>query len=132
MFENSARLGYSENAIAQLLRDLADLRRRVAAVEQMPWGAQGGGDGGGSSTEGFFVCMPSAPVAGASWTGSAPTGGVPFSPSPTVYQVSSTGITSLGTQTVNNWLPASLVSGKACVIVPDGAGAYGVVSQSCT
>jgi hypothetical protein len=122
---------YVYYTLGNQIRTLQDLVNALRNAQN-----QGGfGGGGGGSPAAFFVCMaPSSGTYAGTWSGSAPTAGASFGA--TVYQVSDNGtsqtITDLGTQTVVNWLPATLANSKACVLAADGAGGYGVVSQSCT
>jgi len=131
MYENNSRLQYLESAVAELLRRLADVMRRLAAVEQQPWSGGGGGDGSGGSAESFYLAFPGSSVAGATWTAGAPTAGQSFSSH--VYRVSGTGtVDDLGSLTCVNWLPAGLAASKAVIVFPDGKGNYATAGQSCT
>jgi hypothetical protein len=133
-----SRIQIAEQRIESLYRRLQDLLAQLNGVrQQLRMAFASGGEGGGGGSGGAFVCMaPSSGTYAGTWSGSAPTAGAAFTA--TVYQVSyaaagpTTTITSLGSQAVVNWLPATLVNSKACVVIPDGAGSYGVVSQSCT
>jgi hypothetical protein len=128
-----ARLIALELLANRFAGDIARLWQQLRAVQQGLISAQQQGSyGQGGTGSGFFVCMaPSSGTYAGTWTGSAPTGGASFTA--TVYQVANTGaVNSLGTQTVVNWMPATIANGKACVLIPDQAGNYGVVSQSCT
>lgn len=130
-----SRILIAEQRLESLYRRLQDLAAQLANVrQQLIMAFQQTPSGGGGGPAGFFVCMaPSSGSYAGTWSGSAPTAGANFTA--TVYQVSYDGtsqtITSLGTQNVVNWLPATLANSKACVLIPDGAGGYGVASQSC-
>lgn len=124
MYENSSRLGYSENAIAQLLRDLLDLKRRVAAVEQQPWSGQGGGGQGGTSGAGYYECTLSASLnAGSSLGGQS-----------VVQRQGSTRTTITTNATIyndgpNN--PADNISGGTVILQPNGDGSFTVIGVYC-
>lgn len=128
-----SRLHALERRVEDLYRRLLDLINQLNGVRQGLANAFAStSPDSGSGSSGFYVCMaPASGTYAGTWSGSAPTAGSSFTA--TVYQVSGTGtISSLGTQTVVNWLPATLQNSKACVVIPDGTGDYGVVSQSCT
>jgi hypothetical protein len=129
-----ARLLAAERFGEYLYQLIQALQVQVTALQQALNASQQqqGGGGAGGTGSGFFVVMaPSSGTIDGTWSGSAPTAGGSFTG--TVYQVANTGtINDLGTQTCVNWLPAALENSKACVVVPDQAGNYGVVSQSCT
>lgn len=125
-----ARLLVAEATIRQLLQQLGELTWRVAKLEQQPWLAASGSPGGSNSQAFYVVMAPGAGTINGTWSGSAPTAGGSFSG--TVYQVSGTGtVTAIGSRTCVNWLPAALANSKACICLPDGAGNFGIVSQSC-
>jgi hypothetical protein len=127
-----SRILLAERSIEDLYRRLRDLFDQLKMVRQQmrALGQQVPGGGNTGAAAGFFVCYPTTGVAGATWTGGVPTAGAPFPA--VVCQVSSTGIDNLGSKACYNWLASPLVANKGCVCLPDGAGAYGVVSQSCT
>lgn len=132
-----SRMRVIEQRVESLYRRLLDDEGVLAGVRQQLRAAfqQGGGGAPAGAGAGFYVCMsPSSGTIQGTWSGGAPTAGGSFAA--TVYQVSWSGGTpafaSLGTQTVVNWLPAALAASKACVLIPDGSGAYGVASQSCS
>jgi hypothetical protein len=134
MSEVFGRIQNLENALKDLARQLGDLGVRVTALELAKWAGGGSGSGAGGSAA-FFACMaPSSGTIQGTWSGSAPTAGGSFTA--TVYQLSwssgSLSIIDLGTQTIFNAVPAALENSKACILSQDGAGNYGVVSQSCT
>lgn len=84
------------------------------------------GTGGGGSV---FFCLPTT-LSGASGSWPSPTPG--SQTGLTIYQVSGTSITSVGTATVYNWYPATPAASKVLMVVPDGSGAFVAVAQSCT
>jgi hypothetical protein len=118
-----------EQAINAIQTQIANILTQLGQLAQNQWvgstGGQGGGGGGG-----FFVCYPASPVSGATWSAHAPSAAATFSAA--IWQCSiSGGIMALGSQSCANWLPVPLQAGYPCVVVPDGQGGYGVVSQSC-
>ena len=126
------RLKAIEQRLEYLYRLFQQLQIQATNSRQQLTSAWQDSGGGGSSSAAFYVVMaPSSGTYTGTWSGSAPTAGSSFTG--TVYQVQGTStITSLGTQTCVNWIPATLVNSRACIVIPDGAGNYGVVSQSCT
>ncbi len=110
--------------IQGILGQLAQLSQQLAAA--MSWGAGASGSAGA-----FYVAFPSAAVSGATWTSGVPTSATSFTGH--VYHVSGTGtVTDMGSQTILNWLPATLSASKAVIVDPDGAGNFVVTGQSCT
>lgn len=131
-------MGWIEQRIAQLEAKVENLYRRLldviaqldavrqalrAAFQQLP-------TGGTSTGADVYVATPSAAVAAATYASGAPSS--PASFPATVYQVSGTAATNLGTQTVYNWLPSTLAASKVCLLARDSAGNYCVLTQSCT
>lgn len=132
-------MGWIESAVRQLIQRVEYLYRwmdRLVAQQnnarqQLLAAVQAAGAGGSGSLAIYVVMAPASGTYQGTWSGSAPTGGSSFTG--TVYQVSGTGtITSMGTQTCVNWMPAALANSKACYCIPDGAGNYAIISQSCT
>lgn len=132
--ESSNQIQLMGATIARILRDLVDILARIARLEQQPWAAGASAGSGGSGGGGFFVCYPAGAVAAAEWTSGVPTAGAAFTA--TVYQCSYSGgsqtITNLGSKNCVNWIPSGLQASKAVILQSDGAGSYGVVSQSCS
>jgi hypothetical protein len=125
------RLLVCEESVRQLLQNLGDLVRRVVSLEQNPWlstTAPGGSSGG--PQPGYYCLVPSGGPWGATWTSGVPT--TPGSFGSTVYQISGTTVTSLGSQTVRNWFPASPAPSLVIQVFPDGSGGYQTGPQSCT
>ena len=125
-----ARLEQQQLLMAQ---QIASLQSALAQAEQQIVNAGGGGGGSGGSSGSFYVAMPGSTVSAATWTSARPAAGVVFSAP--VWQVSYNGssqtITSIGTQNCVNWLASPLVADQGIVVIFDGVGSYGVVSQSC-
>lgn len=122
------RIGTLETRLEFWIRQIQDLIQQVKAAAAMARNAYGqynpaNSSGGG----GVYVCYPTT-IVGA--TGTFPSL-VPSSQSLTVYQVQGTAITSVGTFTVYNWLPASPAASKVAYCLPDGAGNYVLIDQSC-
>ena len=127
MTNNELRILRLENALTGVNQRLDDLFQQVGKIAQNQWATQGMGGGGGAGG-GVFFCLPTA-LGGATGTWPSLT---PASQSLAIYQAQGTSFISLGTATVYNWLPAATVASKVCVVLPDGAGNYIVISQSCT
>ena len=122
-----------EQKWAAFWRDWLNLLQQVRALQQGLLAAQqqGGGGGGSSSPQAGWYCVtPASGSWGATWTSGAPTS--PGSFTATVYYISGTTITNLGTQTVNNWFPASPVNSKVIQLYPDPSNAFQTGPQSCT
>lgn len=125
------RLGALETRCDYIYRWVLALVQQVNAANQGVRQAQANYPASsGSSGGGVYVCYPSSGISGATWSSDAPSS--PGSASLTVYQVQGTTVTSMGTNTVYNWLPAAVVASKACYCLPDGDGNYITVSQSCS
>jgi hypothetical protein len=125
------RLGALESRVEYLIRYLQDLIPQLRNAQQSARTAnqQYPSFGAGVSGSALF-CQPSGIVSGA--TGSWPTLS-PISFTADVYSVSGTTITILAASaTIYNWFPASLAASKVVYVVPDGAGNYVAVTQSCT
>jgi hypothetical protein len=121
-----------EQKVESLYRRVADLKATLdtvrqqlrSAYQQLPFG-------GGSSSSGDWYCLtPASGSWGATWSGSTPTS--PGSFSATVYSVSGTTPSSLGTQTVYNWFPASPATSKVIKLTMDAGGNFTTGPQSCT
>jgi hypothetical protein len=122
------RIYGAEQRIEYLLRQIQDLTDMVKAAQQLARSAFQQPGNLNSSGSGVFFCLPTT-LAGASGSWPSLT---PSSQSLTVYQASGTSLTSMGTATVYNWYPASPAASKVCFVLPDGAGNYVVVDQSCS
>jgi hypothetical protein len=118
-----------ERILRDVMRSISELTARVVALEQKAALMGGGGGGGSGSAAAFYVAFPTGTVGGATWSGGVPTAGVSFNA--VVCQVSSTGITNLGSQSCWNWLAGGLVANQGVTVFPDGTGAYATASQSC-
>jgi hypothetical protein len=126
------RIGQAESKIEYLMRLIADLVQQLRGVQQQAHGL--GSDyqdtGGTGNGPGAFFCQPSSTVGGAS--GSWPTL-TAASFTADVYQSVAGALTLLAAAaTIYNEFPAGLAAGKVCNVIPDGSGAYVVVTQSCT
>jgi hypothetical protein len=110
-----------EQKLRDALRELAKALADIAALKQRQFtlGAGGGGTGGGGV--GVWVCTPSASIpANGSLVGQ------------TVSSVSAGVETALsGTFTIYNQMAGPAASGKKGYLLPDGAGNYNMISQSC-
>ena len=123
----------AESSIEDLYRRLLDLALKVtanaqglrSATQALPPPAQGGGGGGA-----FFVMAPASGTIQGTWSGGAPTAAGSFSG--TVYPFSGGTFGAGVTATVYNGLPAPLANSLACVCIPDNAGNYIVIGQSCS
>lgn len=119
------RVEYLYRLITALQAQLTNARQQLTAVWQTT-------SGGGSSSTGprYYCVAPSSGSWGATWTSGAPV--TPGSFTATVYQIAGSTITSMGSQTVNNWYPASPVVSLVIQVMPDGSGDYQVLAQSCS
>jgi hypothetical protein len=110
-----------EQKLRDALRELAKALADIAALKQRQYTlGPGGGPGGGGAT-GVWVCTPSASIsAGGSLA------------SQTVKSVSGGVETSLpGTFTIYNAMGSAAAASKKGYVLPDGAGNYNMISQSC-
>jgi hypothetical protein len=123
------RLYASEQRLEYLLRLVQDLQDQVKAAQQTARNAFSQPGQLGNSALGVYICFPTT-MGGATGSFGALTPG--SQSGLTVYQVSGTTQTSLGTFTVYNWLPASPVASKVAYCLPDGAGNFVLIDQSCT
>ena len=83
-----------------------------------------------TSQGGCWYCEPSSGVTGATGTWPALT---MISFTADVYQSTNGNLTKVASSaTVWNGYPASLTANKVCFVLPDGAGDWNVLSQSCT
>jgi hypothetical protein len=122
------RLAALERRFENLKFDEEQLKAQVKAALQTARNAYGQWTPQGSANGSVYFCLPTT-LGGA--TGSWPSL-TPASQSLTVYQVKGTSISSLGTFTVYNWYPAAPAASKVLLVLPDGAGSFVAVAQSCT
>ena len=127
MTSDDSRIKLLEQSLKEMFRTTQSLLERMARAEERIMAIPGGG-GGGGGTSGVFFCLPTT-LGGA--TGSWPSL-TPSSQNLTVYMVSGTTISSVGTFTVYNWYPAAPAASKVLLVLPDGSGNYVAVGQSCT
>jgi hypothetical protein len=110
-----------EQTIERLGLELAKALADIAALKQRQYtlGAGGGGTGGGGV--GVWVCTPSASIPA-----------IGSLASQTVKSVSGGVETSLpGTFTIYNAMGSAAAASKKGYVLPDGAGNYNMISQSC-
>jgi hypothetical protein len=125
------RIQALETRVEYIIRWIQDLIPQINSANQTARNAfsqypdTSGGGGGGA-----FFCLPSSAVSGA--TGTWPTL-TATSFTADVYQSASGSLTLVASgATIYNEFPAGLAASKVCFCVPDGAGNYVVVTQSCT
>ncbi len=123
-----SRISAIEARVEYIARYLQDLLDQIRNAAQNARNAYNQAQPSGASAGAAYVCYPTS-LAGASGSWPSLT---PGSQSLTVYQVQGTSITSVGSFTVYNWLPAALVASKVAYCLPDGAGNFITISQSCT
>lgn len=128
MQENEARIRILEDSLKRAWSAINNLIGRMIRAESRIQSIGSGGGGGTSGGGNPCYCLPTT-LGGATGTWPALT---PASESLTVYMVSGTTITSLGTFTVYNWFPATPAVSLVLLVLPDGAGNYVAVSQSCS
>lgn len=110
------------------VRLLQDVIAQLRAAQQLAQRAFGQYQPTGSLSGGVYFCLPTS-LGGATGTWPSLT---PASQSLTVYLAQGTSLTSQGTFTVYNWLPAAPAASKVLEVTPDGAGNFVAVTQSCT
>jgi hypothetical protein len=123
----------AEQRLEMLYRWILDLRNQLRAVQQGLIAAQQQGNGGGQNGgafDGWYCTTPSSGSWGATWASGVPVSCGTFTA--VVFYISGTTITNLGSQTVNNWFPASPKVGLVVKVFPDNSGAYQTGPQSCT
>ena len=130
MTNNEARIKRLEDMLRldqQQIRDLQILTGTLQqnAFSQPLWG----GGGGGGSQDGYYCVTPSSSSWPGTWTAGTPVSAGTFTA--TVYSITGSSITNMGTQTINNWFPASPVVSKVVQVFPDGSGNYQTGPQSC-
>lgn len=124
------RIGPLETRVEWILRQLRDMVQQLRAVQQQSHGGGGSEPTLGSGGSGAYFCVPSGTVGGASGTWPSLT---PSSFTADVYSMVAGSLTLVTTSaTVFNGFPAGLAAGLVCFVVPDNAGNYVVVTQSCT
>ena len=132
MYWIEQRVKACEDRLEYIIRYLQDLREQIiAAAQAVRTASSSYGLGGVGSTGGAFFCY--APSTGGPWgsTGTLPSA-TPGSFTATVYQIIGATQSAIGSYTIYNYLPASPVNSKMCILIPDGAGNFVVVTQSCT
>jgi len=118
-----------ESRLEYWIRQLQDLIPQLRAAAQTARNAFQQYEPSGANAGAVYVCYPTT-IAGA--TGTFPSL-VPGSQSSLdVYQVTGSTITLLDAYTVYNWLPASPAASKVAYCLPDGAGNFVLIDQSCT
>ncbi len=123
------RIQALEQRVEYISRYLQDLLDQIRAATQNARNAYNQAQPSGANAGAVYVCYPTT-IAGA--TGTFPSL-VPGSQSSLdVYQVTGSTITLLGAYTVYNWLPASPAASKVAYCLPDGAGNFVLIDQSCT
>jgi hypothetical protein len=116
------RMGALEARVEYLMRLIADLTQQLRGAQQSSKGVgasfQNLPSGGGG---GAFFATPAGAV----------TGNSSFTANVSQFVAGSSTVVATAATIYNNFA-ASLVAGLQCFVVPDGAGNYVVVTQSCT
>jgi hypothetical protein len=134
MYSRPGEVRRDDIITADLLNQLANLRAARGVRCSGGVNCRETGDGQlqiwGTPSGGVFECQPGGTVDGASGTWPDLD---PVSFTADVYQIINGKLSLIvGSATVWNGLPASLAENKVCYCLPDGAGDYVVISQSCT
>ena len=123
MTSSDNRIMRLEQLVQQLQETVRTLQQQAGQLQQQAFAA-GAGGGGGSSAGGTYLAYPSTAV------------GVGDSISTAIYQCQGGSQTAIGTATLYNYLNAELAASaypaNGVICIPDGAGNFTAVSQSCT